>query len=189
MSKDGWDMASLIWMINSHLNRTALYLLAFWNPSSGLPDTTSDSSHVRRIALYVNFGIKNYFQPTSPIDSINFLVISLPVLHLFSQVTGGFKNAIARFSPRQLRCVMTQYFSAFLAHVEPPNQGRIMPLLHFYYWRTYFKEHFKAYFWIGCTYNLFAWVAWPKKGRYALKSCRARQLKELIWIKQKNICV
>ena len=26
MSKDGWDTASLIWMINSHLNRTALYL-------------------------------------------------------------------------------------------------------------------------------------------------------------------
>ena len=25
MSKDGWDTASLIWMINSHLNRTALY--------------------------------------------------------------------------------------------------------------------------------------------------------------------
>ena len=27
MSKDGWDTASLIWMINSHLNRTALYAL------------------------------------------------------------------------------------------------------------------------------------------------------------------
>ena len=26
MYKDGWDTASLIWMINSHLNRTALYV-------------------------------------------------------------------------------------------------------------------------------------------------------------------
>ena len=31
MSKDGRDMASLIWMINSHLNRTALYWFVNFN--------------------------------------------------------------------------------------------------------------------------------------------------------------
>ena len=147
------------------------------------------SSHVRRTALYVNFGLKNYFQPTTPTNSINFLVISLPMLHLFSQVTGGFKNAIARFSPRQLRCVMTQYFSAFFGTRRTPQPRAHYASTLLLHRRTYFKEHFKAYFWIGCTYNLFAWVAWPKKGIYALKSCPARQLKELIWIKQKHLCV